>query len=157
MNKIFVLIVTVAMISACSSHTGEKNKTSQSDLPSVSVDDFFSNPSAYVDQGIVISGLVTHVCKHGGQKLFLAGTSGPETIRINTGESIPEFGLEMEGKMVEFTGTVKFMNDEFIAAANAEEASHHPEAREGDSPEQLANRNKEYYIIADSYRTADLF
>ncbi len=155
MKKIFFLFITFALISACSSQAGEKNKTAGKDLPTVTVDEFFSNPSAYVDREINISGLVTHVCKHGGQKLFLAGTSGPQTIRINTGGNIPEFGIEMEGNRVRFIGTVRLMNDEFIAAANAEEETHHPATNGADSPEQVANRNKEYYIVANRFETVD--
>ena len=112
-------------------------------------------PGSYLDKEIAIEGLVTHVCKHGGQKLFLTGTGTPESLRINTSETIPEFDIKMEGSKTQFKGVVKLMDETFIAEAAAEEQSHHPESEKGDSPEQVASRNKSYYIIASSFQTLD--
>lgn len=154
MKQIFLLMAAVIIFSACQTNNNA-NSNQDSNIPVISVDEFFGNPALYVDKEVAIEGLVTHVCKHGGQKLFLAGVETPATIRINTSESIPEFGIEMEGNTTRFKGVVKIMDDSFLAEATAEEESHHPGGENADSQEQVARRNKEYYIIASSFEVVD--
>ncbi|HYW95744.1 MAG TPA: hypothetical protein VE870_09165 [Bacteroidales bacterium] len=154
MKQIILLVSAVIVLSSCQTNSS-KNSEQAANIPVISVDEFFVDPGSYVDREVAIEGLVTHVCKHGGQKLFLAGTETPATLRINTSESIPEFGIEMEGSKTRFHGTVKIMDETFAAEAAAEEQAHHPEGESGDSPEQIASRDKEYYIVATDYQAMD--
>ncbi len=154
MKNIFIVFMAIVFLSSCQNQPTE-NRKSPAEVPVITIEEFFADPGAFVGKEIAISGMVTHVCKHGGQKLFLAGTGTPETLRINTSEAIPEFDIGMEGSKTQFTGVVKIMDDAFIAEAKAEEDAHHPDADIAEPEGQSAGRNMEYYIEAKSYRTTD--
>jgi hypothetical protein len=55
----------------------------------------------------MISGMVTHVCRHGGQRLFITDTVTGQTVRITTGKDIPEFDISMEGSNIVVNGIVR--------------------------------------------------
>lgn len=150
MKRLLLYIPLLALLASCN---GNQKTQESGTLSKVTVDDFFSTPEQYLEKEIVITGLVTHVCKHGGQKLFIAGDAGEMVLRVNTSESIPEFGLDMEGSKVEFTGLVKAFEEEALTATLEEEAEHHAADPGHESAEQKANRNTEYYLIASSFRT----
>lgn len=153
MKRISFFTTILLFIAACNNNNqnqnSEENTTNQ--VQQVTVDEFFANPSDYMDQEILISGLVVHVCKHGGQKLFITGENDPQTLRINTGDDIPEFSLELEGSNALFTGVVQQMDEELAAQIVAEEKDHHDEEAEGLHAEDKSNRNMQYYLIAKSF------
>lgn len=154
MKKILFLALVTMFFAGCQ-NSSKTEVQSEAQLPAITVDEFFASPETYLDREVTITGLVTHVCKHGGQKLFLTGTGTPESIRINTSETIPEFGIELEGSRTQFQGTVKIMDENIIAEAEAEEATHHPEQGSEGVSEDLGNRNKAYYIIASSFKAVN--
>lgn len=79
-------------------------KKSVDSLKPVSIAQLKTNPSDYLDKRIVITGTVSHVCREGGQKMFLYQNHPESLIRITTGPSLSEFTIDLEGKEVEVTG-----------------------------------------------------
>jgi len=152
---LFLIIPLVALNISCKNGSTESSDDSAAveETTSISVDEFFTNPETYVDQTVSVSGLVTHVCKHGGQKLFIAGNNDATSLRIETGGDISEFDLELEGSRISFTGVVKVMDEAFIAEANAEEKEHHGEEAEKEVNHEKLNRNMDYYLVASSFET----
>ena len=81
MKKIKFLIVTIfsAMISlsSCSSSTKGSSDTETTDNKSsiLQIDDVMQNGERLIGQAIEIEGVCTHICKHGGRKIFLMGSS----------------------------------------------------------------------------------
>ena len=153
MKKVIIILTVIGLLGACSNqgNNNDSSKTTENESTyALTLDEFFQSPQEYVDQEITIEGMVTHVCKHGGQKLFIATNENPENLRINTSENISEFNIELEGSMVEFTGVLKKMDEEFIEEAIAEENEHHPE-EEGHTTAEKENRNMEYYLVANSF------
>ena len=50
---------------------------------------------------------MVHVCRYGGQRLFLVGEDSEDRVRITTGNDIAEFEVELEGSQVEVNGIAR--------------------------------------------------
>ena len=80
----------------------------------VTVDSFLLAPEKWAGKDVVITGTVSHVCRHSGKKLFLFGADAEKTVKINAGGEVSAFDIKYEGTDVEITGTV--IEDEKIDA-----------------------------------------
>ena len=80
----------------------------------LTVDSFLVSPEKWAGKDVVITGTVSHVCRHSGKKLFLFGKNAEKTVKINAGGDFPTFDIKYEGTDVEFSGTV--VEDEKIDA-----------------------------------------
>lgn len=115
MKKVFFLLFISAFVMF--NNTGCKQKSSnESDSAKVNitVDEFLANPENWANKEVVLSGTVSHICKHSGKKLFLFGADPEKTLKINAGGDVSAFDLKYEGLDVEITGTV--VEDEKIDA-----------------------------------------
>ncbi|MEI8201440.1 MAG: hypothetical protein WCH34_00395 [Bacteroidota bacterium] len=117
MKKLFFFLVASALIlslnigcNSCSNQTADSTKVSNV----LSVDSFLVAPEKWANKEVVISGTVSHVCRHSGKKLFLFGANAEKTVKINAGGSFSTFDLKYEGVDLEVTGTV--VEDEKIDA-----------------------------------------
>jgi len=63
--------------------------------------------AALLDKEVSISGTVTHICKHGGKKMFLIGENPDNKVVVFAGDAISEFPVELEGTKVKAYGIVK--------------------------------------------------
>ncbi len=89
MKKFTLAIATLAMLFSISS-CGSSSADAATDVAeAISVDSIFVNPDALVGDTIVVEGVCSHLCKHGGKKAFLLGTDANTMIRC---ESTPEMG-----------------------------------------------------------------
>ncbi len=80
---------------------------SSSDAPqSITVEDFVKTPESYLNKTVRISGMVSHTCRHGGKRMFIYNSNRDETVKIVTGNKIPKFDVELEGKQVVLQGKV---------------------------------------------------
>lgn len=105
-----VLLISAFLLVICSCSNLSRKSSSDSatlNLSDLTVDNFNDRISEYVGKEVTISGRVTHVCKHGGQRLFITGEDTSKTIRVTTGENIPEFEITLEGNMIIIKGIVK--------------------------------------------------
>ncbi|NVN95694.1 MAG: hypothetical protein HXX18_10475 [Bacteroidetes bacterium] len=120
MKKIFFLLFIGILI--IGSNIGCKNKGKQktdSTNVAITVDSFLVKPETWAGKDIVITGTVSHICKHSGKKLFLFGADPETTVKVNAGGEMSTFDLKYEGTDVEITGTViedqkvdaNFLND----------------------------------------------
>ena len=78
-------------------------------IVSATVEELVASPAEYRDTEVAVSGMVTHVCRHGGQKCFILGGDGETQIRIVPSGDIDEFRIELEGSTVAFKGTLRVM------------------------------------------------
>ena len=70
------------------------------------VDSLLKNAETLVGQPVVVEGVCTHICRHGGRKIFLMGTDDTQVIRIEAGEKIGSFKPECVNNVVRVTGTL---------------------------------------------------
>jgi len=101
--------VLVLLFASCSngkdanSENGDSTKNAQlSQNQSLTVSNFDSLAKNYVDKEVLVKGLVDHVCKHGGKKLFLV--EGDASLHV---ESDSRFSDSLTGSEVLVTGIVR--------------------------------------------------
>lgn len=84
----FTLLAFIAF--GCNSSTDKTNDKVYS------VSELLDVAEANIDSTIMIEGEVTHVCKHGGERLFIMDVDS-NTMKIETGEKIAKFDETLEG------------------------------------------------------------
>jgi len=113
MQRLIFWVTGVLLLTACNQagrNEGSDSPDSRTqEIVSASVEEILAQPSEYEGKQVAVSGMVTHVCRHGGQKCFVLGQDGKSQIRIVPGGDIDEFKIELEGSTIAFLGTFRIM------------------------------------------------
>ncbi len=129
MTRIFSLFILLVLAVSCGQQTNKATDLSELEVSEVSVEALLADASPFVEKPVSLKGTVVHVCRHGGQRLFIVGEDGEDRFRITVGEDIPEFDVELEGSMIEVNGIVKelIIDETYLAEWEAEvgEGSEH--------------------------------
>ncbi len=97
-----ILWVLIAFMAVSCNQTEKKESGNQEavnteKIVSATIVELLAAPADYQDKEVAVSGMVTHVCRHGGQKCFIVAEDGETQIRIVPGGEIDEFKVEIEG------------------------------------------------------------
>lgn len=113
----------------------------------LSVDELYGNAADWLDKEVVVKGTVMHVCKEGGARCFLMGSTEDVNIRVEAGEKIGAFNQEQMGSELEIVGILKEVKTEADA--------HNPIHGEGEvaEKEETANAHK---VIAEAQESAEV-
>jgi hypothetical protein len=103
MKKILTILVIAIVLASCNTQN-KQSKETEGEAPLVTLAGLASSAENYNGKTITVSGMVTHVCKEGGQKMFLTDSSRELSLKVVVTKSIPEFAIALEGSMVEVTG-----------------------------------------------------
>jgi hypothetical protein len=105
----FVMIFVVALAFSCAQKAAHVNseKTDQPEQTILTVYDFDSMAPQYVGREIVIQGVVDHVCRETGKRMFLVQGDSNLRVKVTTGDEIPSFDVALEGSEVKVKGTVE--------------------------------------------------
>ena len=107
-NLFIILFISVFLFSCGNKKENGKDAAKTDEVAAtVTVANLLDNPDEYIDKLVRISGTVTHVCKHGGKKLFIFDEDPDKTLRITVGEKLSEFDVTLEGDEVLFEGTFR--------------------------------------------------
>ncbi len=157
MKKYFLMIALASFLFACGGSEG-KNGTDKSDSTQVAKDEqveiieiknFDSLAGNFVGKKVQVKGLVDHVCKHGGKKLFVV--DGDANVHI---VSDKRFADSLVGNEVSVVGIVKeFKMDENQCAHMDEENKKHLDEGERDK-EQFEKVKKHIDGYRDSMKAA---
>ncbi len=107
-NIIAILLIVTFMSSCCedSKNNNEENQEAQettlTSAPILAIGEFDAKAGEYVDQEIQVSGIVDHLCKHGGKRLFMVSDDGDLHI-----ESEERFDDKLAGMEITVTGIVR--------------------------------------------------
>lgn len=105
MKKIvFVLVLALAVISCKTDDkkAEEAKKTAESaEIPFLALGEFDTKAGEFVNKEVKVKGIVDHVCKHGGKKIFLVSDKGD--VHINGEERFDE---TLTGNEITFRGIV---------------------------------------------------
>jgi hypothetical protein len=156
-RQILTFAVLALIMASCggngnNSNTNEEQVLTtdeQAETPMLALGEFDSKAGEFVDKEIVVEGIVDHVCKHGGKKLFLVSDDGDVHV-----ESDERFEESLAGSTVAVKGIVReFRVDEAYCLKMEEDniQSH----KEGDTDDDLYARKREqieYY--RDSMKVA---
>jgi len=114
--KKYMLIFTVIALIATSCDCEDSSKDDKSNKNAVVVVDevttinmanFDDKVGDYVGKKIQIEGTVDHICKHGGQKLFVVSENSDARVKVTPDEEIAAFNAELEGDKIIIVGIVE--------------------------------------------------
>ena len=112
MNKLFyALLVMLFVATACQNNT---EKQQDPEIVEVVVEEavyldlsnFEDKAESLIGKQIIMNGMIDHVCKHGGQKMFIVNENGDARIKITTGENMAAFNTELVGETVKVVGVI---------------------------------------------------
>ena len=72
----------------------------------LSVDNILAEGDSLVGKTVTVEGVCTHICKHGGKKLFMMGTDDTKMLRAEACE-LGSFPAEVVNSLVSVTGTLE--------------------------------------------------
>jgi len=125
---------------------GQKQSSSSESSEAMQVDELLSNAETLVGKTVVVDGVCTHVCQHGGRKLFLMGSDDTQTIRIEASDEIGSFDQEAVNCMVEVKGTLveERIDEAYLVdwemKLEAQTAEKHGDGEAGCATEQKAQK-----------------
>lgn len=110
MKQLFILLSVLSATLFFSNCNNAKNNNEQTESEAVattySVDQLLEDADALNEQTVTVEGVCTHICAHGGRKIFLMGSDDTKTIRIESNDKIGAFAPECVNSMVNVTGKV---------------------------------------------------
>jgi len=171
-TRILSLTVLLVLAVSCGQQSNKSTDLSELEVSEVTVEELLADASPFVEHPVMVKGTVVHVCRHGGQRLFVVGEDGEDRFRITVGENISEFDVELEGSTIEVNGIVKelIIDDTYLAEWEAdlgEESEHDrgegheggvghgddhgeaPEGEENDAEEQMASQLQRIQDVRD--------
>lgn len=103
-----LLGMTLGLASCGDNSNKNKEQASAEEMTptALEVDQVLADPDSLVGDTIEIEGICTHICKHGGGKIFLMGSDDTKTLRVEAGESIGSFPQETVNSIVRVTGVL---------------------------------------------------
>ncbi|MCF8231361.1 MAG: hypothetical protein K9J27_04160 [Bacteroidales bacterium] len=110
MRNLLTFIAITAFISLSSAFAGEPSSNvsaPQGETPEININDFEQKAGEYVGQEVHMEGMVVHVCKHGGKRMFITGDNPDVRVKITKGENMASFKPELEGSDVAVEGVVR--------------------------------------------------
>ena len=110
--KKLLFIVALAIGFASCQNTANKTETTNeetlaNDVTIVQVAEFENKAGDFVGKTIQLSGTVEHVCKHGGQRMFIVDNESEARIKITPAEEVAAFNTELVGDELLITGIVE--------------------------------------------------
>ena len=109
MKKYVVLVVALmAMVgfnSCGNKQQKQQNEASEQLSGAIDVDSLLAAADSLSGQEVTVEGVCTHICKHGGRKIFLMGSDDTQTIRIEAGK-VGKFDQKCVNSLVKVTGVL---------------------------------------------------
>jgi hypothetical protein len=146
----FLVLLTFLAVSC--NQASKENSTESTEVEqivSATIQELLATPADYDGKEVAVSGMVTHVCRQGGQKCFIVAEDGETQIRIVTGGDIDEFKIELEGSTVAFKGVFRVMNP-----VETEELIEDYESKEQHAVEQAHSEAEkaDYFVEAIDFK-----
>lgn len=134
MKKSYLVATALAVcvgcsVTSCGSNPSSANETGQHETAIVEtksaaweVDSLLVYADSLAGRQVVVEGVCTHICQHGGGKIFLMGSDDTQTIRVDAGEKIGKFPQETVNSLVRIHGTVveERIDEAFLSRWEAE-------------------------------------
>lgn len=139
-----VLLSLIVMTFVFSGLTTFAQDDSKVKFPEVKVDQFQDKATDMIGNTVEIQGMVTHVCKHGGKKMFIMSSDPDVQVKITVGENIAAFPVELEGSNVWVKGKV----EEMMVEVEEEEGVEHEE----DEAHKNIYHKPQYSVAAKEYK-----
>lgn len=144
--KSFLILATALVMVACGGNTSNKSNNEEAEAvaaTAMEIDALLADAEKLAGTEVEIEGICTHICSHGGRKIFLMGSDDTKTIRIEAGE-LGAFDQKCVNSIVKVKGILNeerideayLKQWEALNAANA--AEEHGDGEAGCSTEKAA-------------------
>ena len=120
MKKITVLTVISFILFSANTLFAQDITTTASAEPQVLIltpEKFQEVAVNNVGKEVEIQGMVVHVCKHGGKKLFIIGEDPEKRVKITTSDKVSVFLPELEGSTIMVKGIIEPIAEEELPEA----------------------------------------
>ena len=139
MNKIVLISLMSILFFGCNNASKQnENQAAEKSAVIYSVDDLYANAAELQGKEVVVKGTVMHVCKQGGGRCFLMGSTEDMNIRVEAGEKIGTFSQEQMGSDLTIAGVFKEVRTE--ADAHNPAGEHGDEDHDHDDEAEEAHR-----------------
>jgi hypothetical protein len=116
MKRLLIALSAFAFFAVSCENTPTKTKETtkqkiviSDEITSVAMVDFDSLVENLTGRKISISGTVDHVCKHGGQKMFIVDQNTDARVKVTPNEKIAAFNTDLVGETIKVIGIVEEM------------------------------------------------
>lgn len=133
LRNILMILMAAAIVWSCGNQqTAKQDETTveeevvvEETPMTLTLAEFKEKAETIVGQEVILEGTVIHVCKHGGQKMFITADDPDVRIKITTGDEMAAFIPELEGSNVKVFGVVEEIEAEVVGEGqNAQEGDH---------------------------------
>lgn len=108
MKKIFLMLIVAVFVFACNNPENNNNSESNiEEIAKVDILNFEKSAINLVDKKIEVIATISHVCEHGGKKMFLVDEETEESVKVTLGENMAAFKTDLVGNTVKVIGTVE--------------------------------------------------
>ena len=150
-KKILFFSAVVLSFAACSgdeSNVKNNSDTTSVELTEINLSEFDTKAGEFVGKEIKVSGIVDHVCKHGGKKILLV--DGDNSLHVFNDNRYDE---ELSGSTVSLIGVVEEekIDEAYLTEWWNHELGSHSEGTDSDK-EQLAEADATIQQIRDSLK-----
>lgn len=114
MRKIFccaAVVLAAFALTGCGNNAGNNKAATEAadtQASAMEVDALLAEAETLAGKEVAVEGVCTHICQHGGKRIFLMGTDDTKVIRVEAGGKVGSFKPEcvnnivrVEGRMVE--------------------------------------------------------
>ncbi|MCF6171362.1 MAG: hypothetical protein L3J66_10330 [Bacteroidales bacterium] len=115
MKKFIIAIMAFAFFAvSCenskTASTQDNAKTEEinvEEITPVNLAEFDSVVENLVGKKIVVTGTADHICKHGGQRMFIVDTGSEGRVKVTPDENVAAFNTDLEGQSLKIVGIVE--------------------------------------------------
>jgi hypothetical protein len=102
-------MMCVGAFTACNSSNKQESQSDEAAIEELTVDQIWANPDSFVGKEITITGVCSHLCKHGGRKAFIMPSNGTAPLRCDATPDMPggAFAKETIHQPLAVTGTLR--------------------------------------------------
>ena len=147
MKKVGFILIGLSFFVSCQQLKQKKAKTDEP-VRIFTVDEIQKNGADFVEKEVQVTGTVSHVCKHSGQRCFLMGSNEDMTIRVEAGTQIGSFNQEQIGLDLKVKGVLHEIriDEAYVAQMEADDAiaeKDHAIKSDGDGNHEVDGGNHE--------------
>ncbi|MGI6370263.1 MAG: hypothetical protein GX372_02070 [Ignavibacteria bacterium] len=104
---ISLLALTMLFTTACGTKEAEQAEQVESqNYETVTIEQLVKTPDNFLEKSIALNGICSHVCSHGGRRMFLEDDAG-NTIRIEPAGNIEKFDVAFVDNSISIKGILK--------------------------------------------------
>lgn len=113
----FLVLLSVILFSANTMIAQDMLKAkpaNETEMTVITPEKFQDFAAENIGKEVEIQGMVIHVCRHGGKKMFLIGEDPDKRVKITASEKVNVFEPEFEGSTVVVKGIIEPIEEEAL-------------------------------------------